>query len=69
MSVLNFRYKHENTEYVLFFIDSAKKDGSVQAALDQLAENLLKIQAIPLESGILSKASPQATIKKPHLVR
>jgi lysyl-tRNA synthetase class 2 len=58
----------ENTEYVIFFIDSAKKVGSVQEALDQLVENLLKIEAVPLESGILSRAAPQATINIPKSV-
>ena len=53
----------ENTEYVIFFIDSAKKVGSVQEALDQLAENLMKIEAVPFESGILSRAAPQAALR------
>lgn len=58
----------ENTEYVIFFIDSAKKVSSVQAALDQLAENLIKIQAVPLQSGILSRAAPKAAINVPNLI-
>ena len=58
----------ENTEYVIFFIDSAQGANQVQGALDLLSENLLQIEAVPMESGILSKTSPQVAIEQPGLL-
>ncbi len=52
----------ENSEHVLFFIDSFEHS-KTQAALKLLAENLKKIHCIPLESGILNRTSPQAILK------
>ncbi len=51
----------ENSEHVLFFIDSFEHD-RVQVALKQLAENLAKIQCLPLETGILNRNSPQTRL-------
>jgi DNA/RNA-binding domain of Phe-tRNA-synthetase-like protein len=57
----------ENSEYVIFFIDSFDQI-RMQDALKNLAENLEKIGCVPLESGILNKAAPQAILKEicPH---
>lgn len=48
----------ESSQYVLFFIDSFERD-RVEIALKQLAENLTKIQCLPLETGILNRTSAQ----------
>jgi DNA/RNA-binding domain of Phe-tRNA-synthetase-like protein len=49
------------TRHVLFFIDSFDKE-KTRSALQLLAENLKKIDAVPLEEGILDKESPHAEI-------
>jgi DNA/RNA-binding domain of Phe-tRNA-synthetase-like protein len=51
----------ENSECVLFFIDSFE-NVKLQSALNELEENLRKIQCVPLEKGILSKTSPQIVL-------
>lgn len=51
----------ESSKYVLFFIDSFEHE-RVQVALKQLAENLTKIQCLPLQTGILNRTSPQTRL-------
>jgi DNA/RNA-binding domain of Phe-tRNA-synthetase-like protein len=51
----------EDTKRVLFFIDSFDKN-KTKAALELLAENLKKINCIPLEQGILDKENSQIEI-------
>ncbi len=51
----------DKSEYVLFFIDSFERS-KVLSALNELEENLMKIQCFPLEKGILNKSSPQASL-------
>lgn len=48
----------ESSQYVLFFIDSFEHS-KVELALNELGENLEKIQCFSLEKGILNRASPQ----------
>jgi len=57
----------ETSEYVVFFVDSFEHN-RVQTALKQLAENLEKIQCIPLEMGVLNKTSSEITLNI-HLAR
>lgn len=51
----------ETTEQVLFFIDSAEPD-KIQTAIEQLSENLKKIQCVPLEFGILNHSFPYTNL-------
>ncbi len=51
----------ENSEYVIFFIDSFDQ-GKVQAALELLAQHLEKIQCAPLEKGILNRDQARANL-------
>lgn len=51
----------ESSTCILFFVDSFEHS-KAHYALKALEENLKKIQCLPLEKGILNKASPQASL-------